>query len=230
VGCDAEALEVREAAVTVTTPASSPACGGALLVGHGRPAAQLPRFDPELVLHVPRSSLVVLAGLPGAGKTTLLRRLAATHPEGVLALDAEDVAAGLRDLPVPYRLLRPLVHAVHLARVLRAAATPAACVLTTDPMSAPVRRLVLQLAARATGRSLDLVLVEATVAEALDGQVRRGRTLGRRRMQRHVRRRRRLQGRRLPLVTSGVAVDRAGAAAVTRVRLGAPGGVSLRPA
>jgi len=91
---------------------------------------------PGLALAVPAGSLVVLAGLPGAGKTTLLRRLAAAAPAGVVALDAEDVAARLRARPAAYAVLRPLVHAVHLVRVLVALAGPGRCVLTTDPMTA----------------------------------------------------------------------------------------------
>ena len=103
---------------------------------------------PELA--VPDASLVVLAGLPGAGKTTLLRRIAASAPPGVLALDAEDVAARIPVGRAGYPLVRPFVHTVHLARVVAALAGPARCVLTTDPMTGPVRRLLLGTAARLT--------------------------------------------------------------------------------
>jgi len=186
----------------------------------------------ESTLEVPRQSIVVLAGLPGAGKTTTLRRLADARPQGVLMLDSEEVAGRLRILPVPYRVLRPLVHAVHLARVLCAATTPAVCLLTTDPMSSFWRRLVLHLAARCTRRSLDVVLIEATVAEALHGQQRRGRPLSRRRMQRHVRRWRRLRDRPdgPSLVASCAVISRAEAGALKGVALGSPNGKSLRSA
>ena len=140
----------------------------------------------ELV--VPAGSLVVLAGLPGAGKTTLLRRVSDGPVPGVRAIDAEEVAARLqqRVSRVPYRLLRPAVHALHLLRVLREARCGAACVLTTDPMTSPVRRVLLRAAAAAGGRSLHVVLVDATSAQAREGQRSRGRTLGHRRMARHV--------------------------------------------
>jgi predicted kinase len=146
-------------------------------------------------LVVPRRSLVVLAGLPGAGKTTLLRRLRADRVPGVRALDAEDVAQHLRAHArrVPYRSLRPAVHGLHLLRVLRHVRGPAACVLTTDPMTSAVRRLLLGTAARCSGRSLSVVLLEVTEEQALLGQRTRGRALGPRRMARHVARSARLR-------------------------------------
>jgi energy-coupling factor transporter ATP-binding protein EcfA2 len=187
---------------------------------------------PGLALAVPTGSLVVLAGLPGAGKTTLLRRLAASAPPGVVALDAEDVAARLRALPVAYAVLRPLVHALHLVRVLVALAGPGRCVLTTDPMTAPLRRLLLGAAARASGRRLHLVLVDATVAEAVAGQDRRGRALGRRRMAVHARRWPRLRARGARLAASSVALSRSRARWVWRLDVADRGlaGVGLRGA
>ena len=146
---------------------------------------------------MPPRSLVVLAGLPGAGKTTLLRRLDAHGAPGVRALDSEEVADRLRPLVrhVPYRVLRPAVHALHLLRVLRDAATPITCVLTTDPMTSPLRRWLLHLVARSSGRSLAVVLVDATEQQARSGQRARGRTLGPRRMAQHVSRADRLRDR-----------------------------------
>jgi hypothetical protein len=186
---------------------------------------------PGLALAVPTGSLVVLAGLPGAGKTTLLRRLAASAPSGVVALDAEDVAARLRGLPVGYAVLRPLVHALHLARVLVALAGPDRCVLTTDPMTAPLRRLLLRAAARASGRRLHLVIVDATLQEAVAGQDRRGRALGRRRMALHARRWPRLRARGGRLAASSVALSRARARSVRRLEVCDAGpGVGLRGA
>lgn len=183
------------------------------------------------VLLVPAASLVMLAGLPGAGKTTLLRTLTRNRqPAAMVTLDSEDVAILMRPLPVPYRVLRPVVHAVHIVRVVRAAATPAACVLATDPMSSPVRRLVLYFAARLTGRSLDLVVVDATLAEAVDGQRRRGRALGRHRMARHDRRWGRLRQRRsIPWATSSIVVDRAEARSLTGVEVRAALGKDPSP-
>lgn len=138
------------------------------------------------MLAVPPRSLVVLAGLPGAGKTTLLRRLAERRPARVRALDAEEVAAQLRTAWLPYRLLRPLVHGLHLLRVVREVGGTAVCVLTTDPMTSPLRRALLRAAARGTGRALCVVLVDATPEQARLGQAARGRALGARRMARHV--------------------------------------------
>lgn len=148
----------------------------------------MPRTRPTR----PERTLVVLGGLPGAGKTTLLRRLAL--PGTVRALDAEDVAGVLDRLPVPYRLLRPLVHGVHLARVLATAASSAPCLLTTDPMTGRLRRRLLQVAARLTRRRLVVLLVAATPAQARAGQRQRGRVLGERRMTGHEQRYARLYG------------------------------------
>ena len=148
-------------------------------------------------LTVPPRSLVVLAGLPGAGKTTLLRRLDAHGAPEVRALDSEEVADRLRRIAphVPYGVLRPAVHGLHLLRVLREVRTPVSCVLTTDPMTSPLRRSLLRLVARSRGRSLAVVLVEATAQQARTGQRARGRTLGRRRMAQHVSRADRLRDR-----------------------------------
>jgi adenylylsulfate kinase-like enzyme len=66
-------------------------------------------------------AVLLVAGLPGSGKTTFLRR-PATGPD-VVVLDSDDVRRRLRDLGLRGRwetLLRPLVHAGHLIRVVRA--------------------------------------------------------------------------------------------------------------
>ena len=85
-------------------------------------------------------------------------------------------------------MLRPLVHVLHLLRVVLALVRTAGAVLTTDPLTSRGRRVLLGLAARVTGRRLHVVLLDATVAEAVSGQNRRGRSLGRRRMELHARR------------------------------------------
>jgi ABC-type cobalamin/Fe3+-siderophores transport system ATPase subunit len=173
---------------------------------------------PGIQLAVPAGSLVVIAGLPGAGKTSLLRRLAATAPTDVVALDSEDVATHLRRLPVGYRVLRPLVHALHLLTVLAAVSGPVSCVLTTDPLTAPGRRLLLGTAARLTGRRLHVIVVEASIAEALNGQWTRGRRLGSRRMSRHIRRSPALS-RRPPFATSTTILTRTEAREAEGLRL-----------
>ena len=184
----------------------------------GRPAreAQRPVAGPA---HA--RELIVLAGLPGAGKTTLLRRLAATSP--VTALDSEDVARRLSALPLPYRALRPMVHGVHLLRVLLVAIPDARVVLTSDPMTSPVRRQIFRAVAGATGRRLTVVLIHADPAQARDGQRRRGRKLSEPRMRRHEQR---YPALRATAGRDAVVLDRASAARVTGLpdllRSGAP--------
>lgn len=141
-------------------------------------------------LPVAAQSLVVIGGLPGAGKTTLLRRLSTGLPADVVALDAEEVTARLQAARrlVPYRLLRPVVHALHLVRVAGAVEGPASVVVTTDPVTSPLRRVLFAVLARRSSRSLHLVVLDTTVDEAVQGQHQRGRTLSSRRMRRHARR------------------------------------------
>ena len=162
-----------------------------------RPAPSRTSAPGGGLLVVPRRSLVVLAGLPGAGKTTLLRRLDADRTPGVLPLDSEEVAGwlGAHGRRLPYRFVRPAVHGLHLLRVAREVHGPAACVLTTDPMPSPLRRLLLRVAACSSGRSLSVVLVVASEEQARSGQRSRGRALGERRMTRHLARHRRLLAR-----------------------------------
>ena len=146
-----------------------------------------PAVPPTPVrLDLAAGSLVVVAGLPGAGKTTLLRRL--SRYDGVRALDAEDVAGRLTGLPLPYRVLRPLVHTAHLVRVVAALWSAHPRVLTTDPFTSPLRRGVLRTAAHLSGRRLQVVRLDASPAQARDGQQRRGRRLSRRRTARHEQR------------------------------------------
>lgn len=184
---------------------------------------------------MPPDSLVVLAGLPGAGKTTLLRRLAGARAPRVRALDAEEVAARLRRRAgrVPYRLLRPAVHGLHLLHVLREVAGRADCVLTTDPMTSAVHRALLRVAAACCGRSVHVVLVDATAAQAREGQRVRGRTVGQRRMARHVTRSARLRTQlartgRMSFVDDLLVLPRADAARTDALVVGAAR-LSLRP-
>lgn len=158
----------------------------------------------------PGGVLVVVGGLPGSGKTTLLRRLMAEGQPGVVGLDSEDVAARLHDagLRVPYRLVRPLVHAWHRVRVLWVVAGPAPVVVLTDPWTRPWWRAVVLRAAHRAGRSVRLVLVDASRELAESGQTARGRGIPARSMHRHATR----WGELLRDVGSGT-----GAAAVTVV-------------
>ncbi len=108
-----------------------------------------------------RGVLVVIGGLPGSGKTTLLRRLLAGSVPGVVGLDSEDVAARVQaaGVRVPYRLIRPLVHAWHRVRVLRVVSGPAPVVVLTDPWTRPWWRATVLRTARRGGRSVRLVLL-----------------------------------------------------------------------
>ena len=136
----------------------------------------------------PHGVLVVVGGLPGSGKTTLLRRLMAERVPGVVGLDSEDVAARVQaaGARVPYRLVRPLVHTWHRVRVLRVVAGPAPVVVLTDPWTRPWWRAVVRRAARRAGRSVRLVLVDASQELAESGQTARGRAVPARSMRRHA--------------------------------------------
>ena len=138
----------------------------------------------------PQGVLVVVGGLPGSGKTTLLRRLLAEGPPGVVGLDSEDVAARVQAVAVrvPYRVVRPLVHAWHRVRVLRAVAGPAPVVVLTDPWTRPWWRAAVLWTARRAGRSVRLVLLDASRALAESGQAARGRGIPARSMRRHTER------------------------------------------
>ena len=134
--------------------------------------------------------LVVIGGLPGSGKTTLLRRLLPTGTPGTTGLDSEQVTDRLREagMRLPYRVIRPLVHSWHRWRVLRTVRGDVPVVVLTDPWtSGRWRRTVLRTARRA-GRSVRLVLLDASPELAGSGQTARGRVLSARAMDRHTRR------------------------------------------
>ncbi len=136
----------------------------------------------------PNGVLVVVGGLPGSGKTTLLRRLVAEGAPGVVGLDSEDVAARVQAVAVrvPYRVVRPLVHAWHRVRVLRVVAGPAPVVVLTDPWTRPWWRAAVLRTARRAGRSVRLVLLDASRELAESGQAARGRGIPARSMRRHA--------------------------------------------
>ena len=133
-------------------------------------------------------SLVVVGGLPGSGKTTLLRRWIADAGPDVVGLDSEDVAARAAGLRLPYRLLRPAVHLVHRARVLRVVRGTAPVVLLSDPWTSGRWRDAVLGAAGDAGRTVRVVLLDVSADEARDGQAARGRSLSARAMARHARR------------------------------------------
>ncbi|WP_222269524.1 AAA family ATPase [Modestobacter marinus] len=135
-----------------------------------------------------RRVLLVIGGLPGSGKTTLLRRLLAQELPGVRGLDSEQVAGRLRaaGIRLPYRVLRPWVHAWHRWRVLRGIGGDTPVVVLTDPWTSPRWRATVRRKAEAAGRRVRVVLLDASPEEAAHGQVARGRTLPARAMRRHA--------------------------------------------
>jgi predicted kinase len=146
--------------------------------------------DPG-VLRLPPAALLVVAGVPGAGKTTWLSRAQAP---GSLVLDPETVRARLQ-APlgrVPYRLWRPLVHAGHALRVLAALPGPSGLIVH-DTGTRRWRRRLLTGLARRWGRGAHLLLLDVTAEDALEGQRRRRRALGRTAFAAHWRSSRRLR-------------------------------------
>jgi predicted kinase len=136
----------------------------------------------------PHGVLVVIGGLPGSGKTTLLRRLLAESAPGVVGLDSEDVAARVTRVAVrvPYRVVRPLVHAWHRVRVLRVITGHPPVVVLSDPWTRPWWRAAVLRTARRAGRSVRLVLLDTSREMAERGQTARGRGIPARSMRRHA--------------------------------------------
>jgi predicted kinase len=128
------------------------------------------------------NDVVVVAGLPGAGKTTLV----AAEPRAVDS-DAVREAWAPRLAPLPYRIWRPLVHARHWVAIWHALGRSDGVVVVRPFTSTWARRSVLRRALRHHA-AVHLVVVEATPAQARDGQRARGRTISARAMRRHERR------------------------------------------
>lgn len=142
----------------------------------------------RLVLRVPGHALVVVAGLPGAGKSTLLRNVEAAGP--LTVLDTDQVRARLaRTLPdgLAYSWYRPLVHVLHLLRLLTAAMRTRGPLLVHDPATGALARAAFVALGLLTGRSRHLLWIDCSVPEALAGQRRRGRVLLRWSFSRHAR-------------------------------------------
>jgi hypothetical protein len=153
-----------------------------LSAGAGIVAAMMRLEAPErdvpadpVVLRLPAAALLLVAGVPGAGKTTLLSRLDAP---GSLVLDPEPVRDRLARLlgPLPYRLWRPLVHAIHFLRVLLALPGRRGLVVHDTGTRGWRRRLLVGLARR-FGRTGHLLLLDVSAEAALEGQRRRRRAM-----------------------------------------------------
>lgn len=130
----------------------------------------------------PGALLIVVGGVPGAGKSTLLARVSDDVPRSVV-LDPDRYRrriAGRLPSWVPYDLYRWASHTLHaletLARVVRGPRTTAP-LLVHDTATRPLRRAALGRLARVRGWGPVLVAVDVPLADALDGQLDRGRVV-----------------------------------------------------
>ncbi|MFD2024759.1 AAA family ATPase [Promicromonospora aerolata] len=130
----------------------------------------------------PGPVLIVVGGVPGAGKSTLLARIADDVPGGVV-LDPDRYRRRLASrVPswLPYDVYRWAVHTLHavvvLVRVLRGPGSGVP-LLVHDTATRERRREALGLLARSRGWDPVLVAVDVSLAEALDGQLDRGRVV-----------------------------------------------------
>ncbi|HEY0496389.1 MAG TPA: AAA family ATPase [Kutzneria sp.] len=145
----------------------------------------------RITVELGRRDLLVVAGLPGAGKSTLLGRLsgdiAVLDPDQVRARLAAWLPAGTR-----YRYYRPIVHVWQRLRVT-GAALGSGPMIVQEPSTRATTRAWLVLLGAVTGRRVRMLWLEVTPEQALKGQHNRGRVLGRRTFERHVRRSARLR-------------------------------------
>jgi hypothetical protein len=119
----------------------------------------------------------------------LLSRLLDADDGSLCGLDSQYVAERLRDSGVrlPYRVLRPAVHAWHRLTVRRVIGGPVPVVVVTDPLTSARRRGALVGAGRRAGREVRVLLIDVEPEAAVRGQERRHRTVGARGMARHDR-------------------------------------------
>ncbi|MBP2320236.1 hypothetical protein JOF56_000621 [Kibdelosporangium banguiense] len=134
-------------------------------------------------------ALVLVAGLPGSGKSTLLRRTRANVPISVI--DTDHLRNWLRRvLPssVPYGWYRPLVHLLNTARIVGTVICSSRPVLVHDPATGAAARTAFAVIGAISGRRRHLIWIDCSPAEALAGQVARGRVLLKWSFARHARR------------------------------------------
>lgn len=147
-------------------------------------------------MRIERRSLLVVGGLPGAGKSTLLRGTQASAP--ITVLDTDQVRARLRSLlpaGTPYFWYRPVVHLLHLLRLVDAAVRVARPLVVHDPATGRAARLAFVLLGVLTRRTRHLLWIDCTVDDALSGQRSRGRVLLGWSFARHIRNAPRLRER-----------------------------------
>ncbi|MEV6608042.1 AAA family ATPase [Kutzneria sp. NPDC051319] len=145
----------------------------------------------RITVELGRRDLLVVAGLPGAGKSTLLGRLSGD----LTVLDPDQLRARLAArLPsdTPYRYYRPIVHVWQRLRVAFAAIGRGPLIVQ-EPSTRATTRAWLVLLGAVTGRRVRMLWLEVTAEQALRGQHVRGRVLGRKTFDRHVRRSARLR-------------------------------------
>lgn len=130
-----------------------------------------------------------MAGLPGSGKSTLLRHTQANVPISVLDTDhVRALLARLLPRSVPYGWYRPLVHLLHTARVLMIVLCSSRPVLLHDPATGAGTRAAFALIGVLSRRHRHFIWIDCTPAEALAGQLARGRVLLKWSFARHMRR------------------------------------------
>ena len=142
---------------------------------------------PARTLDLPADAVLVVGGIPGAGKTTWLAGHA--WPPEVTVLDSQDVRRRcFSRLPgwVPYRAVRPLVHAGHYLAIFAAMRRPGPLVVHECATRGWLRRAMTRWA-RWAGRPAHLLLLDADPETARAGQRARGRRLHGRAMRRHER-------------------------------------------
>jgi hypothetical protein len=179
---------------------------------------------PPDTLDLPADAVLVVGGIPGAGKTTWLAGF--DWPDAVTVLDSQDVRRRhFAWVPawVPYRAVRPLVHAGHYLAILAAIRRPAPLVIHECATRGWLRRAMTRWAGRA-GRPAHLLLLDADPETARAGQRARGRRLHGRAMRRHERVSRPLAAAAAVAPPDGFAgslvLARGDAAAIQAVRFG----------
>ena len=170
------------------TPPPVPPAFGAGTDGERRsPSAGTASSAGPVRLTVSRRSLVLVAGLPGAGKSTLMRGV--QPRDGLRVSDSDQVrGAAFRLLPdrVSYRLVRPAVHLIHRLHLAFLLFGSSPIVIVHLPATSAYQRRALTGLARLSRRTTHLLWLDASAAEAREGQRARDRMITSRSFERHV--------------------------------------------